>query len=121
MTFWAFQEYVTATNLGCARHRGQGSTPRLPIVGVRSVPHGQPSVNVTITGTASNGSGFYDPGSGFAKRIAAAVSGGVTVNSVTYTDPTQSPWTSTRPLPRSAPRTSPSPIPTVSRPRVRES
>src|SRR5207247_5907348 len=34
------------------------------------------------------GSGFFDPGAGFARRIGATVTGGVTVNSVTYTDPT---------------------------------
>jgi hypothetical protein len=29
-------------------------------------------VNVTITRTPSGGSGFFDPGAGFAKRITAA-------------------------------------------------
>src|SRR5207237_83074 len=41
-----------------------------------------------ITGTSAAGSSFFDPGAGFARRIGATVSGGVTVNSVTYTDPT---------------------------------
>ncbi len=41
-----------------------------------------------VTGTVAAGSGFYDPGAGFAKRITAAVTGGVVVNSVNYTDPT---------------------------------
>src|SRR5437588_3454192 len=53
-----------------------------------SVAIGQSSVAVTITGTSSSGSGFFDPGPGFAKRIGASVTGGVTVNSVTYVDPT---------------------------------
>jgi len=44
---------------------------------------------VVLTGTAVTGSGFFDPGPSFASRISAAVNGGgVTVNSVTYTDPT---------------------------------
>lgn len=50
---------------------------------------GQPSVNVTIIGTPVNGEGFFDPGSGFANRISAAISGGVVVNSTTYNSPTQ--------------------------------
>jgi len=49
---------------------------------------------VTITGTSSSGSEFYDPGANLSapalpfNHITASVSGGVTVNSVTYTDPT---------------------------------
>ena len=50
---------------------------------------GATNVNVTMTGTAVSGSGFYDPGSDFPKRIAAAVNGGgVTVNSISFTNPT---------------------------------
>jgi hypothetical protein len=46
-------------------------------------------VDVVVTGTSSNGSGFFDPGAGFPNRLQASVSGtGVTVNSVTFTDPT---------------------------------
>jgi uncharacterized repeat protein (TIGR01451 family) len=51
-------------------------------------------VSVTVTGTSTSGSGFFDPGPdtggpGFANHIAAAVSGGGTVNSITFTSPTQ--------------------------------
>jgi hypothetical protein len=49
-------------------------------------------VNVVITGTSSNGSGFFDtPNTNTdpcRTRLAATVSNGVTVNSVTYTSPT---------------------------------
>jgi hypothetical protein len=34
-----------------------------------------------------NGAGFFDPGVGFVNHISAAVTGGVTVNSVTYNSP----------------------------------
>src|SRR5206468_359280 len=59
-----------------------------------TVPTGQPSLNVTINGTSVSGSGFFDPGPdaggpGFASHISASVSGGVTVNSVTFNSPTQ--------------------------------
>src|SRR5205814_5245367 len=53
-----------------------------------TIPAGQSSTNITIAGTSTAGSGFFDPGAGFAWRIAGTVTGGVTVNSATYTDPT---------------------------------
>jgi len=53
------------------------------------IPAGQSSINVTINGTSVNGSGFFDPGPGFTKRLQASISGGVTINSVTYVNPTQ--------------------------------
>ena len=49
---------------------------------------GQASVVITLTGTSTGGSGFFDPGAGFTNRLQASVSGGVTVNSVTYSNPT---------------------------------
>jgi hypothetical protein len=60
-----------------------------------SIAAGQPSVNVIVTGTQAAGSGFYDPGSNLGgsavpfSHIGASVTGGVTVNSVTFTSPTQ--------------------------------
>jgi uncharacterized repeat protein (TIGR01451 family) len=53
----------------------------------------QPTQNVTITGTSVGGSEFFDPGSdtggpGYPNRLQASVSGGVTVNSVTFNSPT---------------------------------
>jgi Chitobiase/beta-hexosaminidase C-terminal domain len=66
--------------------------PAVPAGASSNVPLGQASTSVTITGISASGSGFFDPGSGFANRIHASVSGGasgsVTVNSVTYFDPT---------------------------------
>ena len=53
-----------------------------------SIPIGVASQNVNITGTSSSGSGFFDPGSGFANRLVVSVSGGVIVNSDTFIDAT---------------------------------
>jgi hypothetical protein len=90
MTFWTFQEYANATNSwGVRVIKLKAPPPATPSsASPSSVPQGSSSVPVTITGTAINGSGFFDPGPAFSKRIKAAVSGGVAVNSVTYTDPT---------------------------------
>jgi hypothetical protein len=95
MTFWTFQEYANFSNSwGVRVIKLKAPPPATPSsASPSSVPQGSSSVLVTITGTRINGSGFFDPGPdtggpGFPKHIAAAVSGGVTVNSVTYTNPT---------------------------------
>jgi hypothetical protein len=90
MTFWTFQEYANATNSwGVRVIKLLAPPPATPSsASPSSVPQGSQSVNVTITGTSINGSGFYDPGPAFFRRIAASVSGGVTVNSTSYVNPT---------------------------------
>jgi hypothetical protein len=95
MTFWTFQEYANATDSwGVRVIKLLAPPPATPSSSSpATVPQGSPSVSVTITGTRVNGSGFFDPGPdtggpGFPNHINAAVDGGVTVNSVTYIDPT---------------------------------
>src|SRR5437867_659594 len=90
MTLWTIQEFCNATNsYGVRVVKLLAPPPAAPSsASPATVPAGQPSTNVTITGTSTAGSGFFDPGAGFARRIGATVTGGVTVNSATYTDPT---------------------------------
>ena len=90
MTMWTVQQYCDASNsYGVRVAKLLAPPPATPAsAGVTGVVAGQPSVSLTITGTSANGSGFFDPGAGFAQRITATVTNGVTVNSVTYTDPT---------------------------------
>ncbi len=89
MTMWTIQEFTSSVNsYGVRAVKLIAPTPATP-TSATSVAINQPSVNITVTGTSASGSGFYDPGPGFAKRIAASVSGGVVVNSVTYVSPTQ--------------------------------
>ncbi|HET6896991.1 MAG TPA: putative Ig domain-containing protein, partial [Vicinamibacteria bacterium] len=59
-----------------------------------TVIQNQASVNVVVSGVSASGSEFFDPGAdtggpGFLSHIASLVSGGVTVNSVTFNSPTQ--------------------------------
>jgi hypothetical protein len=97
MTMWTVQEFSNATNSWAVRVvKLIAPPPATPAsVSPASIAAGQPSVNVTITGTQVSGSGFYDPGSNLGgsavpfSHIGASVSGGVTVNSVTFTSPTQ--------------------------------
>ena len=96
MTMWTIQEFCNATNsYGVRVVKLLAPVPATPASASPStVVAGQSSVNVTITGTAVSGSGFFDPGANLAapalpfNHIGATVGGGVTVNSVTYTDPT---------------------------------
>ena len=95
-TLWTFQEYANATNSWGLRVTQLLAPP--PVVPAAanppSVATGQPSVNVVITGVSAGGSEFFDPGPdtggpGFPNHLASAVSGGVTVNSVTFNSITQ--------------------------------
>jgi hypothetical protein len=88
MTMWTIQEFTSALNSYGVRAVKLLAPPPATPASAPNVATGQSSVNVSVTGTSASGSGFYDPGAGFAKRITASVSGGVVVNSVTYVDPT---------------------------------
>ena len=94
MTLWTVQEYASSENVYGMRV-AQLMAPPLAAPASASpsqVAAGHASLNVTITGTSTGGSGFYDTPASLTdacrKRITASVSGGVTVNSVTFTDPT---------------------------------
>jgi hypothetical protein len=97
MTMWTVQEFSNATNSWAVRVvKLIAPPPATPAVAnPASIAAGQPSVNVIVTGTQAAGSGFYDPGSNLGgsavpfSHIRASVTGGVTVNSVTFTSPTQ--------------------------------
>ncbi|MDB6026036.1 MAG: hypothetical protein JWM68_2259, partial [Verrucomicrobiales bacterium] len=91
MTMWTIQEFCNAAN----SYGVQVIKLLAPLPATASscnpsiVVQGSTNVSVVVTGTVVSGSGFFDPGAGFSNRIAAAVNGGgVTVNTITYTDPT---------------------------------
>ena len=97
MTMWTVQQYCsTPDTYGLQVAKLAAPPPATPsAASPPSVAINLSSVNVTITGTSVAGSGFYDPGPDLSapalpfSHISATVSGGVTVNSVTYTNPTQ--------------------------------
>lgn len=90
MTMWTVQEFCDATNsYGVRVVKLLAPPPATPTsANPPTVPQNVSSFNVTITGTQVAGSGFFDPGNGFGCHIGATVSGGVTVNSITYQNPT---------------------------------
>jgi hypothetical protein len=88
MTFWTFQEYANANNSWGVRVIQLQAPPPATPSAADTVTAGSCSIRSEVTGTSTDGSGFFDPGGGFPSHIQAAVSGGVTVNHVTYEDPT---------------------------------
>lgn len=93
-TIWTFQEYCDATNSwGVFVTQLKGPPPATPAT-AGSVCSGLPSVSSQVIGTVVSGSGFFDPGPdtggpGYPGHISALISGGVTVNGVNFTSPTQ--------------------------------
>ncbi|HUU35984.1 MAG TPA: hypothetical protein VMW48_18090 [Vicinamibacterales bacterium] len=53
-----------------------------------TVALGQTGVVVTVTGAATGGRGFFDPGPGFLRRLSASFGPGVTVTNAVVTSPT---------------------------------
>lgn len=90
MTLWTVQQFADAANsYGLRVAKIPAPPPAVPAsVNPPSVAVGLSSVNVTITGISTEGSGFFDPGTAFSCRLRAQVSGGVTVNNVSYINPT---------------------------------
>lgn len=91
MTMWTLQEFPNASNSYAVRLIRLLAPPPAAILSLSpsSVATGLTGVNVTVTGTSSAGSGFFDPGAGFVNRLSAAFSGaGVTVTNVAFASPT---------------------------------
>jgi hypothetical protein len=97
MTMWTVQQYCNGTNTyGEQVVKLLAPPPPAAAVAVPpAVVDETASTNVVVTGTAVAGTGYYDPGTDLAppalpfNHIAASVTGGVTVTSITYNSPTQ--------------------------------
>jgi hypothetical protein len=94
-TFWTFQEYCDRTNSwGVQAIQLNAPAPAaLSSVSPASLCQGLASVDVKVTGISSAGTEFFDPGPdtggpGYLSHIEGSVTGGITVNGVTFTDPT---------------------------------
>lgn len=94
MTMWTVQQFCDSANsYGVRVVKLLAPPPAVPVgVNPPSVAAGINSADLTITGLATNGAGFYDPGTGFTGRLRAAIKADsgpdVTVNSITYLNPT---------------------------------
>lgn len=90
MTMWTIQEFANAADswgVEVAQLKAPG--PATPTATDGTVVFtNQCSQLINVTGTSVSGTGWFDPGPGFANRLMATVSGGVTVNKTTVVDPT---------------------------------
>ena len=91
-TFWTLQQYVNATDSYAVRLvkllAPGPATLSAGAVSPATVTAGLAGVNVTVTGAATGGRGFFDSGAGFARRLAASFGAGVTVTNVVVNGPT---------------------------------
>jgi len=91
MTMWTLQQYVQADNSYALRLVRLLAPPPAQVVSLSPnvITNGRTSLVITVTGTSSAGSGFFDPGAAFPNRLVAAFSGsGVTVTGFTVASPT---------------------------------
>ena len=99
MSIWTVQMYCDTTNSYGVRVAKLTAPPPAAPSGLADLAPGNPSLSVTLTGTSSSGSGFYDPGSNLAGvpafgHLTATISNGTatgtppTVVSATYVNPT---------------------------------
>lgn len=90
MTFWSFQEYCSNTNQWGLRvlQIRPPAPASVTLVSPTTIEQGETG-NYTVIGTSVSGTEFFDPGAGFTNRLQASLSGtGLTVNSVSFTNPT---------------------------------
>ena len=89
MTMWTFTEYAPITNAWGVR-AGQFKAPPPAKPSLASTPACGTST-VTVNGTSTNHSEFFEPGSSYTKHLTVSVSGpsNVTVTNVTFVSPIQ--------------------------------
>jgi hypothetical protein len=90
-SIWTFQEYCNATDSwGVRVARLLAPPPASPVTcSPNSLPQGAGPHDVVVTGASVAGSGFYDTEPGLNRLTAAFDGAGITVNSITFTSPTQ--------------------------------
>ena len=95
MTMWTFQEYCNGTDSWGVRaiqlKAPPPATPIAPVtIGCGNGVGANRSTAVTLNGTSSSNSGFYDPGTGYTNRLAVTTTGiGASISSLVFVNPTQ--------------------------------
>ena len=91
MTMWTIQEFCQAENSYAVQVvKLLPPPPATPTnCNPASLNAGSNNVNLVISASSNGDTGFFDPGPGFSNRLSAVINGGgVTINSITYSDPT---------------------------------
>ncbi len=95
MTMWTFQEYCNGTdNWGVRAIQLKAPPPAAPTspgtIGCGTPSGGNRVTSVTLNGTSSNNSEFFDPGAGYTNRLAVSSTGaGVSISNLTFVNITQ--------------------------------
>lgn len=96
MTMWTFQEYCTGTNdWGVRAIQLKAPPPAAPTppgtIGCgSSAGGGNRTTAVTLNGTSSGNSEFYDPGTGYTNRLTVTTTGaGASTSTLVFVGPTQ--------------------------------
>ncbi|MEZ0325474.1 MAG: hypothetical protein ACAH95_06180 [Fimbriimonas sp.] len=91
MTLWTFQMMgKTATDYGVYVTKLLASPPAAITSLSETARDAGESFSVTVNGTSTNNSGFFDGGSAFPNRLGASFSGsGVAVSNISFVNPTQ--------------------------------
>jgi Bacterial Ig domain len=89
MTLWTIQEYVRSTDVWGSRvAKLRAPAPPAPTGVTGPAALGAATTNLTVTGPATNGVGYFEPGAGFSRHLSADITGcGIAVNDVTSVAP----------------------------------
>ncbi len=96
MTIWAFHQYCnTANSYGVRAIQLKAPPPATPVapgtIGCGTGPVvGTRTTSITLNGTSSNNSEFFDPGTGYTNRLAVSTTGaGASITNLVFVSPTQ--------------------------------
>jgi hypothetical protein len=96
MTMWAFHQYCNTTNsYGVRAIQLKAPPPATPtalgiIVCGTGPSVGTRTTDVTLNGTSTSNSEFYDPGAGYTNRLAVTTTGlGASISNLVFVNPTQ--------------------------------
>lgn len=96
MTMWTFQEYCDAANswgMRVVQLKAPAPPPTVSLTPLPTVGNSAAIALAIVATSTPNNTGFFDPGAdvsgpGFLNHLTASATGGIVVNSVTFTDPT---------------------------------
>ena len=91
MTMWTFTEYVPTMNAWGVR-AAQFLAPPPPTPVLSAAPACGRTTNITITGTSTNNSEFFEPGPDYTKHLSVSVSGSgpaIAVSNINFVGPAQ--------------------------------
>lgn len=88
MTFWTIQQFAyNPASYGIQIARLKAPPPASPASASNTLLPATSNQTITINGTSTDGSGFFDPGAGYAKHLNVSIDGEIVVQSITEVKP----------------------------------